>query len=115
ADAQGVRPQLRDDQTDDVTGEHTEHAEVEQGAADAQQLALVELRGAGGPPELVIAPAPDVPDDEGRQAQVRNDDPEEFTQRGAPTGMVGPRSARADGWGVGGRAAVASSRAGSIA
>ena len=58
------------------------------GEPEPQQPVLVELRGPGGPAELVVAVAPDVADDEDRQAQVGDDDPEEGAHRGAPTGMV---------------------------
>ena len=71
-------------QADHVAEEDAEDAEVEQRAADAQQPVLVELRGAGGPAELVVAVAPDVADDEDRQADVRDDHPQELVHRRAP-------------------------------
>src|SRR6185503_4240745 len=52
ADADRVGPRLRYQQPDDVPADDAEHAEVEQGAADPQELVLVELGGAGGPTEL---------------------------------------------------------------
>ena len=54
-----------------MADDHPEHAEVEQRAADAQQPVLVELRRAGGPAELVVAVAPEVPDDEDRRGRRR--------------------------------------------
>ena len=57
-DPDRLGPRLRDAQPDDVADEDAEDAEVEQRAADAQQPVLVELRGPGGPAELVVAVAP---------------------------------------------------------
>ena len=57
---------------------------MEQRAADPQQPVLVELGGAGGPAELVVAVAPEVADHERRQAQVGNDHPEEDVHQRAP-------------------------------
>ncbi len=73
--------------------EDAEHPEVEQRTTDPQQPVLVELGGAGGPAELVIAVAPQVPDDEGRQAEVGEDHEEELVHRGLPG-----RTASAAGW-----------------
>src|SRR5690606_40375742 len=77
ADAGGLGPALRDEQPADVAQQDQQDAEVEQGAADAQQPPLVELGGAGGPAELVVAVAPDVAEDEHGEADVRQDDPQQ--------------------------------------
>src|SRR5262249_12679531 len=55
ADPYGVGPRGGDEQSADVAEGHEQDAEVEQGAAPAQQPAFVELGGAGGPAELVVA------------------------------------------------------------
>ena len=67
-----------------MAADDPEHPEVEQRAADAQQPVLVELGGPRGPAELVVAVAPQVPDDEGRQADVGDDDEEELVHARAP-------------------------------
>ncbi len=77
ADAHGLRPALGDDQSADVPDQHQQDPEVEQRAADAQQPPFVELRGAGGPAELVVAVAPDVSEDEHREADVGQHDPQQ--------------------------------------
>src|SRR4029077_19322425 len=58
--------------------------EVEQRAADAQQPVLVELGRSRGPSELVVAVAPQVPDDEGGQADVGDHHEEELVHARAP-------------------------------
>ena len=55
----GLGPGLGDDETPDVPDEDDEDAEVEQRRPDPQQSRLVELGGAGGPAELVVAVAPE--------------------------------------------------------
>src|SRR6478736_8397456 len=62
----------------------TQHPEVEQRAADAQEPVLVELGGPGRPAELVVAVAPPVADDEACQAEVGDDDEQELVHRRAP-------------------------------
>ena len=63
--------------------------EVEQRAAPAQQPVLVELRRPGRPAELVVAVAPHVADDEGRQADVGHDHPQEGVHPQPPPRNVG--------------------------
>ena len=80
-DADGLGPALRHAQAHHVAEEHREDPEVEQRAAPAQQAALVHLRRAGGPAELVVAVAPHVAQHEDRQAQVGDDHPENDVDR----------------------------------
>ena len=78
--------------------EDDQDAEVEQRAADAQQPRLVELRRPGGPAELVVAPAPDVPPTRMAIDDVRAARPRAAPRRSSagPGGQrdVGPRSLR---------------------
>ena len=67
-----------------MAADDPEHPEVEQRAADAQQPVLVELGRARGPAELVVAVAPQVPDDERRQADVGDDHEQELVHARAP-------------------------------
>ena len=69
----------------DVPDDHDEQAEVEQRAADPQQPRLVELRGAGGPAELVVAVAPD---------RAADQDGEHDVGQHAPEQDVAPASSR---------------------
>src|SRR5690606_26871191 len=74
---------------DDVADDHHEEAEVEQRAADAQQPRFVQLRGAGGPAELVVAVPPDRAEDQDRDHHVRQHAPQqdvEGAHRGPPGG-----------------------------
>ena len=103
ADPHRVGPRLRDQQADDVAADDPEHAEVEQRAADAQQPVLVELGGAGGPAELVVAVAPQVADDEGGQAEVGDDHEEELVHRAGSRERRHGQQGRL-GRGAGGRA-----------
>ena len=75
--AHGLGPGLGDHQAHDVSRQHGQDAEVEQRGRDAQQTGLVELRGAGGPPELVVLVAPDQPAHQGQHDHVRQDSPEQ--------------------------------------
>src|SRR5690606_5105420 len=75
-DADGGGPGLRDQHAEHMTAEHPEHAEVEQRAAQAKQAALVDLRGAGGPAELVVAVPPDVAEHERGERDVGQDHPQ---------------------------------------
>src|SRR5690348_12863460 len=86
ADPGGPGPVLGDEQADQVTRDHAEHAEVEERGAQAQQPVLVELRGACGPAELVVAIAPVVADHEHGQADVGEDHPREDPHRRATSG-----------------------------
>ena len=64
-------------QTHDVPEEHHKNAEVEQRARDPQQPRLIELRRAGGPPELVVTITPPGSDGDDRQRHVRHHVPED--------------------------------------
>lgn len=66
----------RDDQPHHMSGEHRLDAEMEDGAGDAQQSRLVDLRGPRGPAELVVAVAPRA-HDQHRQRDVGRDAPEQ--------------------------------------
>src|SRR5207249_2510977 len=99
-DTDGRGPGFRYQQADDVAADDAEQAEVEQRAADPQQAVLVELGGAGGPAELVVAVTPEVAGDEHGQTDVGHDDPQELIHvtllaRSASAGRrVGPISSR---------------------
>src|SRR5699024_11193625 len=81
---------LRYHEADDMSDEHDDNPVVEQRAADPQQRRLVELRGPGGPPELVVAVAPDESDDHQRQRHVRDDVPEDLQRTVAAAHRVPP-------------------------
>jgi len=57
AQTQCVRLRFRNQQTDDVTENHHQDAEMEHRARDAQQPRLIQLRRPRGPAELVVAVA----------------------------------------------------------
>jgi hypothetical protein len=77
ADPDGLRPRSRHEDAEHVPADGGEDPEVEEVAPDVEQTPFEELRGAGGPSVLIAAVAPDMADDEGGEADVRNDDPEE--------------------------------------
>ena len=87
----------RNQQTDDVADQDEEDAEVEQRRADPQQPGLVQLGGAGGPAELVVAVAPDGAADQDRQRDVGEHAPQQHLHRvalstnGSSRGSYGSR------------------------
>src|SRR5690606_28275032 len=96
-DADRRGPGLGHHQADEVPAEHQQDADVEQRAAPAQDVALVQLRGAGGPAELVVPVAVDRAQYEHHQGHVRQDRPEQDVRgahlrppRGSGTGSGAP-------------------------
>src|SRR5215472_7972276 len=87
-DPDRLRPRLGNEQAANVTESDQENAEVEEGAADSQQPALVKLGRAGGPAKFVIPVAPDMTDDEGRESRIRYPDPQEDVQCTACVGAA---------------------------
>src|SRR5262249_45057475 len=87
-DAEGGGPGLGDQDADDVAGDGRERAVVEDRRAPLEQPALLQLGGPAGPSELVVAPPPDVADDEHPESQVRQGQPPRNPQRagGGPRG-----------------------------
>ena len=83
AHAEALRPRHGDHEADEVADDDEDEAEVEQRRADPQQPRLVQLRGARGPAELVVAVAPDRAADEQRQHDVREDSPQQHVHREA--------------------------------
>src|SRR6185437_2880180 len=76
-DADRVGPAFRNQDADNVPGDGREGAVVEDGGAPFEQAPFLQLGGAAGPAELVVAPAPDVADDEDAERQVRQGHPYE--------------------------------------
>src|SRR5262249_9182549 len=76
-DADGAGPGLGDQDADDVAGDGREGAVVKDRRAPLEQPALLQLGGPAGPAELVVAPAPDVADDEHAERQVGQAHPQE--------------------------------------
>src|SRR6185437_1776987 len=74
-DAQGLGDRFRDEDAEHVPADGGEGGVVKQRGAPFEQPAFLELGGAAGPAELVVAPPPDVPDDEGDHRGVGQDDP----------------------------------------
>src|SRR5262245_33607610 len=76
-DADGAGPGLGDQDADDVAGDGREGAVVKDRRAPLEQPALLQLGGPAGPAELVLAPAPDVADNEHAERQVGQAHPQE--------------------------------------
>ena len=89
ADPDGARSNdFGDQDAADVAERDQQDAEVEQRAAQAQQAALVELGGAGGPAELVVAVPPVVAHHEDGDRDVGDDDPEDDVDRAGGAGAA---------------------------
>src|SRR6185437_14220046 len=80
-DADGAGPALGDQHADHVPGDGAEGAVVEDRGAPLEQAAFLELCGAAGPAELVVAPPPDMADDEDAQGEVGQRYPHEDLPR----------------------------------
>jgi hypothetical protein len=76
--AHGICPDLGDAKSHDMAEEDGQDAKVEHRVGPAQDAALVHLARARGPSELVIAVAPDMPQDKDRQADVGENQPQEY-------------------------------------
>src|SRR5699024_5714161 len=77
ADAHGAGPGLGDPQTHHVPEEDPDDPVVEQRGADRQQFRLVDLAGAGGPAESVVAEPPDVAEHEDGEHHIRQHHPQQ--------------------------------------
>ena len=75
--ADGLGEGLGDQQADHVPTDGCERAVMERGAGPAEDLVFEDLGGAAGPAELVGPVAPPGADGEGRDRDVRKDDPQQ--------------------------------------